>query len=388
MNIPDNDIKKRSLEPAKIWKSIKYPYDRIISLIFNYVKNFKGNSLDIGCSGGVNLKVLDELGFYSYGIEPDKDSYLTCLHNNPNLKNNISNETLENFIEKDSKLYNLIICWGISPLGIIDNFKELISKLNSNIIICNYRSPNNSILKRKTNKYYKDNTILIQDKDHHNNNMLYRYHAIKDLEIPNYSLVHIQTHSHHINKSYIKRFKNNDKDEWYECVYFKTSLFSGFNPEILFSYPKDDFKFIPSDINNLKEYLTNKLKGDNNIILDKQYDDTLLPLTSNKHTISYYVIWGKVLHIVFEGLPYDSNGNILDKENIKSLPNEYKLLSNKAVKIAIYNKLNIVKLDLFQTLHNKKIEYKISNYSLPNYNLDLLYENILLGYEFRDKFVR
>ena len=374
--------KEDSLKPAKVWNTIKYPYDRVISLIYNYVKHFKGKSLDIGCSGGAHLKILDQLGFESYGIEPHDESYKICITNHNHLKDNIYNTTLEQFINQTKIDFNVIICWGISPLGIIDNFSLLMSQLNSNIIICNYRTKDNSILKRPCNIYNKDNTILIRDKQHHNYGMLYRSHTLNELDIPNYTLIHIQTHSHYINKSYIKRFKPEDKDEWYECVYFKTSLLSGLSPELLFSYNKDEFTI---NINNIESYF-NKYKNETNDIILSELDNSisLIPMDINNIPvcISFYVVWGKVVDILFKNNKYDENGLPLKSSSI-CLPDNHKLLQRTAENIAIKNNINVVRIDLLSI--NNHIEYRFLKNYLPN---KIYYDKILAGYLFREKYVK
>jgi len=358
----------------KSWSSNLYPPSELVALICKFVKFKEGNVLDIGCANGSITNMLYNYGFIPTGIEPDTNAYNIAINNLKGKNIKLLNITLDDFIS--DKNYKLVVAWGITPLGIIENIQKKLKMLNSEIIICNYRSNNNSYINFEKNINIKENIYLINH-NHHFNNLLYKNFNISDIQIEGYKLIHLEKRTHIREFSTLKQYSNLDfpyTEEWYDCVYFKHSLFDDLNPKILFCF-NNDFN-LEKDLTNIKftDYIKYIEEYDSEAILkwhdkifihkffkNKNYQHHIIHTSKNFDENITEILEDKKTFVIKPSFCAYSVGTILIKNN-KIIPlnqQSYSKWINKERIVSFNQWLSVSKL-ANNIIYNKNLDEDIS----------------------------
>ncbi|MEX1052316.1 MAG: class I SAM-dependent methyltransferase [Patescibacteria group bacterium] len=103
---------KNKLEPSQsrieLYEDKHANYQNKFNFLVATIRHYKksGKVLDIGCSSGILLKLLNELGFEVFGIEPNYKAYLEAKKK---LGSAVFNGDLNKYINKNKHKYDVII---------------------------------------------------------------------------------------------------------------------------------------------------------------------------------------------------------------------------------------------------------------------------------------
>jgi len=144
--------KSRSWYYEKNKKKFIEIFKPIIEIIKKYKKN--GQVLDVGCSSGILLELLEKRGFDAYGLEPNKQAYAIAKSK---FKNKIFNCKLNEFIASNGLKFDIVIYnHGLEHIQDPIFELELIKKVLKNNGIFVLGLPNTSnIIFILRNKYWE-----------------------------------------------------------------------------------------------------------------------------------------------------------------------------------------------------------------------------------------
>lgn len=191
----------------KKWTGMKYPDSELVGLIMKYVRKDmkKGDiGIDIGCGPGRHVKLLEEVGFDSFGIDIDPLMIETCKNNGVKaIIGDLNSYTYEDEVK-------VVTSWGLNM--VTPNVAINIAKnINPEYLIMDWRSKDdNSCYSFSENTIINKNTVLIKKENHVLDGLEYIFHNEDELEIEGYDLIYCQ-----------KLVKDNGKEKhgWYQTVH-------------------------------------------------------------------------------------------------------------------------------------------------------------------------
>lgn len=189
------------------WKGMRYPDSNLVSLLFKYVPIRSGFAVDVGCSAGRHLKLLNEIGFDSVGIEPSPEEATMARQNGLS----VVCAGMEAY-EPDRSL-DLLIAWGVTPLAFVD-FTAQAVRLGARYVVCDWRTRENSFCKFPDTEHHADGTLTIHRTGHILDGLHYRCHDPHGCVIPGYERLHLQT----------VRIIADEVNEWHQTVFRKRQV--------------------------------------------------------------------------------------------------------------------------------------------------------------------
>jgi SAM-dependent methyltransferase len=194
-----------SKNPKK-WMGMKYPDSELVGLIFKFARPMSEGlfAIDAGCGSGRHLKVLEDVGYKAMGIDADPNMCRTARENGFDV------------LETDAQSFqplgpiSLAVCWGFMML--VDNGPEIVASWQSDIVIVDWRSIENTCLSWAGNEKISDHKFRLHNPGHILHEQEYYFHDLDQCELPGYRRVHWQQ---------VSRLVGGENNVWYQTVHRK-----------------------------------------------------------------------------------------------------------------------------------------------------------------------
>jgi SAM-dependent methyltransferase len=193
------------------WQGMKYPDSNLVSLICVTIpkdeRTRSKKAIVAGCGAGRHIRLLYELGFFSYGIDNDPEMVKLA---EANCGNAFYQDVLE-YIPRTKPF--VVVAWGLFML--CPKAAVAISKWGAEYIFSDWRTPYNSCCYWARNKKDNDDDgIVLANPSSHLDGLKYYFHYYQDCNIPGYEIISMQTVS-------VKRGAD-DVNEWFQTVHRRT----------------------------------------------------------------------------------------------------------------------------------------------------------------------
>ena len=160
---------------SKTYEDKKENYAKLFQPILETIKNSKknGSILDVGCSSGILLELLQKQGYTVNGVEPNADAYKIAYSK---FKDKIFNGTLTDFTKVNKKTFDVVIYNHVlehipNPAEEINNVKKLLKK--NGVLIIGVPNTDNVIFYLR--KKYWESLLPDQHIWHFSTNYLKRF---------------------------------------------------------------------------------------------------------------------------------------------------------------------------------------------------------------------